>query len=99
MKYITRNDLNRVTGIFTQPQFENQEAVEDDSPIRLWQSPQERLSMLDDTSRVTQRNLREFIALVTEALKTPGTKDLSNVPVVLKVLQAEESAATIRAEL
>ena len=62
---------------------------------------QEQLAQLDADNTLTQRNLREFILLTTEAIKvaTNNAVDLSLIPGVAKVVSVEARAAVLRAKL
>lgn len=62
---------------------------------------QDRLTALDATNALTQRNLREALMLMTEAIKlaTNNAVDLTTVPGIEKVYSVEAEAATLRAQL
>ena len=62
---------------------------------------QEQLAQLDAENTLTQRNLREFILLTTEAIKvaTNNAVDLSQLPGVANVANVEARAAVLRARL
>ena len=62
---------------------------------------QEQLAQLDAENTLTQRNLREFILLTTEAIKvaTNNAVDLSQLPGVANVANVEARAAVLRAKL
>ena len=60
---------------------------------------QDKLNSLDSANTLTQRNLRDFILLTTEALKLGQPIDLSAIPGVAKVAQVEAEAATLRSQL
>ena len=62
---------------------------------------QEQLAKLDADNALTQRNLREFILLTTEAIKaaTNGAVDLGQLPGVANVASVEARAAVLRARL
>lgn len=59
----------------------------------------QQLAALDAANTLTQRNLREFILLATEALKLGQAIDLSVLPGVAKVAEVEAAAAVLRAQL
>lgn len=52
-------------------------------------TPREQLAALDTEFALTQRNLREFVLLVTEALKSGNPIDLSVLPGVQVVAAVE----------
>ena len=62
---------------------------------------QDELNALDAENMLTQRNLREFILLTTEAIKvaTNNAVDLSQLPGVANVANVEARAAVLRAKL
>ena len=62
---------------------------------------QDELNALDAANTLTQRNLREFILLTTEAIKvaTNNAVDLSLIPGVAKVVSVEGQAVALRARL
>ena len=62
---------------------------------------QDELNALDAENMLTQRNLREFILLTTEAIKvaTNNAVDLSLIPGVAKVVSVEGQAVALRARL
>ena len=62
---------------------------------------QDELNALDAENMLTQRNLREFILLTTEAIKvaTNNAVDLSQLPGVANVANVEARAAVLRARL
>ena len=62
---------------------------------------QDELNALDAANTLTQRNLREFILLTTEAIKaaTSGAVDLGQLPGVANVANVEAQAAVLRARL
>ena len=62
---------------------------------------QDELNALDAENMLTQRNLREFILLTTEAIKaaTSGAVDLGQLPGVANVANVEARAAVLRAKL
>ena len=62
-------------------------------------TPAQQLAALDAANTLTQRNLREFILLATEALKLGQAIDLSVLPGVAKVAEVEAAAALLRAQL
>lgn len=64
-------------------------------------TPLEKLQQLDAENALTQRNLRETIMLMTEAIKTvtQGALDLSQIPGVAKVFEVEAEAKTLREQL
>lgn len=61
----------------------------------------EKLAQLDQQNTLTQRNLRETIMLMTEAIKqaTNNTIDLSQIPGVAKVIEVEAEATILRSQL
>ena len=59
----------------------------------------EQLASLDAANALTQRNLRDFILLTTEALKLGQPIDLSLLPGVAKVKSVEAQAAALREQL
>jgi hypothetical protein len=59
----------------------------------------DQLATLDSTYALTQRNLRDFILLTTEALKLGQPVDLSQVRGVAMVMAVEAEAAALRAQL
>ena len=68
------------------------------APVATPTIPQQ-LASLDAANTLTQRNLREFILLATEALKLGQAIDLSVLPGVAKVAEVEAAAAVLRAQL
>ena len=60
---------------------------------------QDQLNALDETYKLTQRNLRDFILLVTEAMKTGDPIDLSVLPGVQVVAAVEAEAQALREQL
>ena len=64
-------------------------------------SPIQELFNLDMQNQLTQRNLRETIMLMSEAVKTlsQGTLDLTVIPGVAKVFAVEAEAAALREQL
>ena len=62
---------------------------------------QDELNALDAENTLTQRNLREFILLTTEAIKvaTNNAVDLGQLPGVANVANVEARAAVLRAKL
>lgn len=61
----------------------------------------ELLAKLDTDNELTQRNLREFILLTTQAIKvaTSGAVDLSQIRGVAMVATVEAQAAALRTKL
>ena len=61
----------------------------------------QQLDALDAANMLTQRNLREFILLTTEAIKvaTNNAVDLSQLPGVANVANVEALAAELRSQL
>lgn len=59
----------------------------------------EQLARLDAENALSQRNLRDFIRVTTEALKLGQPVDLTVLPGVAKVYAVEEQAAALRAQL
>jgi hypothetical protein len=61
----------------------------------------QQLAKLDAENELTQRNLREFIMLTSEALKaaTGGAVDMSVLPGVAKVYTVEGEATELRTQL
>lgn len=59
----------------------------------------EQLAALDAANTLTQRNLRDFILLTTEALKLGQPVDLSSIRGVARVAEIEAQAAELRALL
>jgi hypothetical protein len=59
----------------------------------------DQLATLDSANALTQRNLRDFILLATEALKLGQAVDLTAIPGVAKVAAVEAQAAALRAQL
>ena len=59
------------------------------------------LAKLDADNKLTQRNLRETVMLMSEAFKTVtnGAVDLSQIPGVAKVYEVEAQAQALRAQL
>lgn len=62
---------------------------------------QELLAKLDAENALTQRNLRETVMLMAEAVKaiSGGAVDLAQIPGVAKVFDVEAQAAALRAQL
>ena len=60
---------------------------------------QDQLNTLDETYKLTQRNLRDFILLVTEAMKSGEPVDLSQVRGIQLVSVVEAQAEILRAQL
>jgi len=62
---------------------------------------QELLAKLDIDNTLTQRNLRESILLMAEAIKvaTNNAVDLSQIPGIAKVAQVEAEAVLLRKQL
>lgn len=62
---------------------------------------QDLLNKLDADNTLTQRNLRETIMLMNEALKMVSNNavDLSNIPGVAQVYAVEAQAAVLRGQL
>lgn len=59
----------------------------------------QQLAQLDADNALTQRNLRDFIRVATEALKLGQPVDLTVLPGVAKVYEVEAEAAALRAQL
>jgi hypothetical protein len=60
----------------------------------------DQLAKLDTDNTLTQRNLREFILLTAQAVKTLNPAlDITQLPGVAKVAQVEAEAAALRAKL
>ena len=68
-------------------------------PVPTLPTPQEQLAALDSEFPLTQRNLREFVLLVTEVLKSGNPIDLSVLPGVQVVAAVEAQAVALRAQL
>lgn len=64
-------------------------------------TPLELLAQLDQQNMLTQRNLRETIMLMAEAIKqaTNNNIDLTLIPGVAKVVEVEAQAAALRSQL
>jgi hypothetical protein len=62
-------------------------------------TPQEALASLDTTYALSQRNLREFIMLTAEALKSGTPIDVTVLPGVQTVYAVEAQAVILRAQL
>jgi hypothetical protein len=63
-------------------------------------TPADLLAKLDSSNALTQRNLREFILLTVQAVKTLNPAlDLSQIPGVAKVAEVEAQAASLRVQL
>jgi len=60
-------------------------------------TPVAQLAQLDAENQLTQRNLREFMLLVVEAMKHGTPIDLSVIPGVAKVIEVEAQASELRA--
>ena len=61
--------------------------------------PKEALAKLDQDYTLTQRNLREFIMLTAEALKSGTPIDVTVLPGVQVVYAVEAQAAVLREQL
>ena len=59
----------------------------------------QQLARLDADNALSQRSLRDFIGLTTEALKLGLPVDLSAIPGVEKVYSVEAEAAALRSQL
>lgn len=60
----------------------------------------QKLSQLDAENTLTQRNLRESIMLMAQAIKTINPAlDLTAIPGVAKVFEVESQAAALRSQL
>lgn len=61
----------------------------------------EQLAKLDAENALTQRNLREALMLLSEAVKLASNNavDLTTIPGIAKVYQVEAEAAALRAAL
>lgn len=59
----------------------------------------DKLQALDTANALTQRNLRDFILLTTEALKLGQPVDLTQVRGIQAVMAVEAEAAVLRAQL
>lgn len=73
-------------------------SVEDSEPVTV-PTAADQLATLDSENTLTQRNLREFILLVVEAMKQGTPIDLSPLPGVVKVYAVEAEAAALRSKL
>jgi hypothetical protein len=62
---------------------------------------QDKLAQLDADNTLTQRNLREFILLTSEAIKraTGGLVDMAILPGVKNVMTVEAEASVLRGQL
>jgi hypothetical protein len=70
-------------------------------PVPPLPTVQELLAKLDIDNTLTQRNLRESILLMAEAVKvaTNNAVDLSQIPGIAKVAQVEAEAVLLRKQL
>ena len=59
----------------------------------------QQLAQLDADNALSQRSLRDFIRVATEALKLGQPVDLTVLPGVAKVYAVEAEAAALRAQL
>ena len=109
MKYLNAEETlvsngNGWSGFIEAPEFKNW-LSEGNTPEPADVPPpptvQDRLTALDATNALTQRNLREALMLMTEAIKlaTNNAVDLTTVPGIEKVYSVEAEAATLRAQL
>lgn len=99
---VVKNELGQV--IASGPNEDWYEAVGiveivDELPV-IEPTPAEQLAQLDTRNELTQRNLREFILLTVQAVKTLNPAlDLSQIPGVAHVERVEAEAAVLRAQL
>ena len=70
-------------------------------PVPAPPTTQDKLNALDSANALTQRNLRDTIMLMAEALKVVSNNavDLTAIPGVAKVYAVEAEAAVLRALL
>jgi len=72
----------------------------DPTGIPLPATVSQQLSALDSVNALTQRNLREAIMLLAEAIKVANPEvDLSAVPGIAKVFEVEAQAEILRSQL
>lgn len=100
MSYVDRDVNGNIISTYANPQYVGHEYVEN---AVIWVSPKalaiSKLSELDKQYELTQRNLREFIMLTAEALKTGTPIDVTVLPGVQVVYAVEAQAAVLRAQL
>jgi len=101
MAYVFKNAEGHIIGFSRYRCDDAQEWVDEDEPT-LWVSPKEELEQLDKENYISQRRLREFIMLTTEALKriSEGEKiNISVIPGVSQVFETEAKAEKLRKKL
>jgi len=76
-----------------------EEEAEAMRPVSSPPTPQQQLAILDAQYPLTQRNLRDFIMLTAEALKSGTPIDVTGAPAVQVVYAVEAQAAVLRAQL
>jgi len=75
-----------------------------DEEVAAWEESRkptvaDQLAKLDADNALTQRNLRDLVLILAQALKVGGPVDLTQLPGVKKAAEVEAEAAALRAQL